>query len=54
MFHHLPYAEAYRRGQVQADILDELLDADVTALDQVDFDTAAERIAEKLTPLPDR
>ncbi|NKB60316.1 MAG: NAD(P)-binding protein [Alphaproteobacteria bacterium] len=40
MFHLLPYAEAYRRGKLQAAILDELTES-AGSLDEVDFDRAA-------------
>lgn len=50
MFHRVPYAEAYRRGEIQAGILDELL-ADASSLDDVDYDRAAELIRARLDPL---
>jgi len=50
MFHRIPYAEAYRRGEIQAGILDELL-ADASSLDDVDYDLAADLVKEKLEPL---
>lgn len=50
MFHRVPYAEAYRRGEIQADILDELLDG-VSSLDDVDYGRAEQLIGEKLSPL---
>ena len=46
MFHLLPYAEAWRRGKVQAEILDELT-VSATSLDAVDFDRAG-RLVEKM------
>ncbi len=49
MFHRLPYAEVYARGEVQAGILDELL-AGKSALEAVDFETAARLIEERLAP----
>lgn len=50
MFHRIPYAEAYRRGEIQAEILDQLLDG-AESLDDIDFENAAEMISAKLTPL---
>jgi len=50
MFHRIPYAEAYRRGEIQAGILDQLL-ANASSLDDVDYDKAAELITRKLNPL---
>lgn len=47
MFHRIPYAEAYRRGEIQAGILDELLKG-ASSLDDVDFETAARLINDKL------
>ena len=46
MFHLLPYAEARRRGRLQAGILDALT-ASATTLDEVDFDRAA-RLMKKM------
>ncbi len=46
MFHLLPYAEAWRRGKVQAEILDELT-VSATSLDAVDFAHAG-RLVEKM------
>jgi len=51
MFHRGPYADAYRRGETQAAILDELLEGAGT-LDEVDFARADELIRERLEPLP--
>jgi kynurenine 3-monooxygenase len=48
MFHLLPYAEAYRRGRIQAAILDDLT-RDATSIDQVDLVRAARLVEEKLT-----
>lgn len=50
MFHRIPYSEAYRRGEVQAEILDELL-AGAATLDDVDFDLADRLIRQKLLPV---
>ncbi|MCH9032812.1 MAG: FAD-dependent monooxygenase, partial [candidate division Zixibacteria bacterium] len=48
MFHHeIPYAEARRRGEIQAGILRELT-AGKTSLDEVDFEYAGKLISEKL------
>ena len=51
MFHRLPYAEAHRRGRLQAAILDELLTGkhDLT---EVDLNLAARLVGERLTPVP--
>ena len=43
MFHLLPYAEAYRRGKLQSEILDALTER-AEALDQIDFEQAARLI----------
>lgn len=51
MFHRLPYAEAYRRGEAQAAILDELLEA-ADSLEAVDFERAQRLVNERLAPLP--
>ncbi len=50
MFHRLPYAEVYRRGEVQASILDDLL-RELDTIENVDFDRAKARIRESLTPI---
>lgn len=47
MFHRIPYAEAFRRGEIQAALLDELLDG-IERLEDVDFDRAARLIGERL------
>lgn len=47
MFHRLPYADVYRRGLQQAEILDHLL-AGAERLDQVDFDLAARLVSGQL------
>jgi kynurenine 3-monooxygenase len=47
MFHRIPYAEAYRRGKVQAAILDELLEGK-HHLTEVDLRHAAELVSERL------
>ena len=46
MFHLLPYAEAYRRGKIQAAILDELTES-AASVDDVDFGQA-EILMEKM------
>jgi kynurenine 3-monooxygenase len=48
MFHRIPYAEAHRRGQLQAEILDELLKGKQQLTD-VDLDRAAKLVGERLT-----
>jgi kynurenine 3-monooxygenase len=50
MFHRGPYADAYRRGEIQADILDQLLEG-VGTLDEVDFVEAARLITGRLDPI---
>jgi kynurenine 3-monooxygenase len=50
MFHRGPYDEAYRRGEIQADILDRLLEGAGT-LEEVDFNSAARLITGRLEPL---
>jgi kynurenine 3-monooxygenase len=48
MFHpEIPYAEAQRRGIIQAKILNELVES-VSSLDQVDFARAETLIERKL------
>ena len=51
MFHRGPYADAYRRGEIQSEILDLLL-AGAGSLEEVDFTLAERLIAERLEPLP--
>lgn len=51
MFHRGPYAEAYRRGEIQAEILDELLTGAGT-LEEVDMEKAARLVTGRLEPLP--
>ena len=53
MFHRLPYSEAHRRGRVQAEILDELLQGK-QELTEIDLGRAARLVRERLTPVPDR
>ena len=52
MFHRLPYAEAYRRGRVQAEILDELLQGK-QGLAEIDLGRAERLVRERLTPIPE-
>ena len=47
MFHRIPYAEAFRRGRLQTEILDELL-AGKHALAEVDLKHAANLVNERL------
>ncbi len=47
MFHHVPYAEAQRRGIIQQEILTQLLGNDDT-MDNVDYALADKLIAERL------
>jgi kynurenine 3-monooxygenase len=51
MFHRLPYAEVYQRGQQQAAILDQL-QASASSLEEVDFDLASQLI-DQLLPVID-
>jgi kynurenine 3-monooxygenase len=51
MFHLLPYAEAQRRGRLQAAILDELT-ATATSMDQIDLAHARRLIDEMKVELP--
>jgi kynurenine 3-monooxygenase len=53
MFHRIPYAEAYRRGDIQARILDELLEG-ADSLEAVDYEKAARLIEKELQPLLER
>jgi len=47
MFHLLPYAEAYARGRVQAEILDELTRT-AGSVEEVDFELARRLVEQKL------
>ncbi|MEO8215638.1 MAG: NAD(P)/FAD-dependent oxidoreductase [Acidobacteriota bacterium] len=49
MFHLLPYAEAKRRGALQAEILDELVSGR-QRLDEIDFQKAAAMVTTSLPP----
>ncbi|NND44452.1 MAG: FAD-dependent monooxygenase [Xanthomonadales bacterium] len=51
MFHRISYAEAFRRGEVQSDILDTLLE-EANTLDEVNFARAESLVSERLAPLP--
>ena len=51
MFHRLPYADVYRRGQLQAGLLDQLLESADT-LDDVDFKQAARLVDGQLDVIP--
>jgi len=48
MFHNIPYADAFSRGAIQDEILDQLTQS-IDAVDQVDFDLAESLIRERLT-----
>ena len=50
MFHRVPYAECYRRGKIQAALLDELL-AGVEGIQDVDYEKAARLVSEWLDPV---
>ena len=50
MFHHLPYAEAERRGAVQRELLMRLTKAK-TCLADINLDTAEREVTRKLAPL---
>lgn len=47
MFHHVPYAEAQRRGVIQQEILEQLLGPE-ERLDQIDYQAAEQLIATRL------
>mgnify|MGYP002833265033 CR=1 FL=1 len=51
MFHLLPYAEAYARGQVQAKILEELT-AHADSLDGIDLVNAKQLVEARMHSLP--
>ena len=50
MFHRVPYAECYRRGEVQAGILDRLLDG-VERVEDVDYGAAEALVTARLEPI---
>jgi len=50
MFHHIPYAEAYRRGEVQDQILNELVQG-IDRAEDVNLELAEKLITEKLENL---
>ena len=49
MFHRLPYSEAYARGEIQAQILDELARTARTA-DDIDMELAKQLIEKRILP----
>jgi kynurenine 3-monooxygenase len=51
MFHRIPYTEAYERGKVQGEILQELLDGK-EELTEVDLQHAARLVNERLSEVP--
>ena len=53
MFHHIPYSEAQRRGEVQKHILNEL-GRGISKMEEMDYDRAAELIENDLLPLVSR
>ena len=50
MFHLIPYAEAFERGQKQTAILNQLVE-DQTSIADVDFDLAKQLIHQQLLPM---
>ena len=48
MFHLLPYAEAYRRGEIQQEILTELATGKET-IEEIDFELAEQLVNERLS-----
>lgn len=52
MFHRIPYTEAYERGRVQSEILQELLNGKKD-LEQVDLQHAARLVNERLDEVPE-
>lgn len=50
MFHRIPYAEAQRRGLIQAEIL-ECLSQGIERIDDLDIETADRRVLERLEPI---
>lgn len=50
MFHRVPYAEALRRGRLQAEILDAVLEGR-HSLPEVDLEAAGQLVEERLAPL---
>ena len=53
MFHRIPYAEAFRRGQIQDDILNQLIDRGATPT-QYDEALAEELIVQHLETLSEQ
>ncbi|WP_223670035.1 FAD-dependent oxidoreductase [Kangiella shandongensis] len=49
MFHHMPYAEAYRRGKVQNDILNQLTEGH-DEIEHIDWKLAHELVQQNLEP----
>ncbi|AOE50746.1 FAD-dependent oxidoreductase [Kangiella sediminilitoris] len=49
MFHHMPYAEAYRRGKVQNDILNQLTE-NSDSIEHIDWDQARQLVEQNLEP----
>jgi kynurenine 3-monooxygenase len=51
MFHHeIPYADAYQRGKLQQQVLEDL-SAGLEGLEQVDWERAARLVQMRLPPL---
>ena len=50
MFHLIPYAEAFKRGQLQRAILERLVDGK-SSVDFIDFDLAKELVEDQLSPM---
>ena len=50
MFHHLPYAEAKARGEIQAKLLAELTEG-LERIEEVDFERAVQLVEERLPPV---
>lgn len=51
MFHHMPYADAYRHGKLQTNILNQLTDNKNT-IDEIDWSLAKELVQAHLKPFP--
>jgi kynurenine 3-monooxygenase len=50
MFHRLPYAEAFRRGEIQSEILSRLASGK-SKISEVDFELASKLVEEELGPV---
>ena len=50
MFHRIPYDEAFRRGQIQAQLLDELV-ADADEIHDVDINNAIKMVQGRISPI---